>query len=295
MMKDLHPSDSQSEEVLTFRYRHEEGPFILPHQTQKVAVTRKVRNSHDLSLLPSSKAFVFVYTLSGKAFFDGPNGRAALEEGSFLAYTTPALGSILYPPEKDGPWVHHWISFPGIDAVRIGRQMTERFGQVGTMESTSIGALRLAGLYELAKAHTELSAPDVSEAAYGFLMALWSEMKRQHLLNDANPVANRAFYECRSVKELALQTGYSRSHLSRKLQKYFNGHSPAKVMRENRIKHAKSLLAESDMSIAEVAAKVGFPRPSVFTTSFKREVGVTPSAYRRKSAVRTAGLRQLDF
>jgi AraC-like DNA-binding protein len=50
---------------------------------------------------------------------------------------------------------------------------------------------------------------------------------------------------------------------------------------EARIEKAKVLLRESDMSIAEIAYETGYANDSSFIRAFKREVGVTPAAYRK--------------
>jgi len=48
-----------------------------------------------------------------------------------------------------------------------------------------------------------------------------------------------------------------------------------------RIRHAKELLETTDMNITKVATEVGFYDSSYFGRVFRREVGVSPIAYRR--------------
>ncbi len=47
-----------------------------------------------------------------------------------------------------------------------------------------------------------------------------------------------------------------------------------------RMEHAKRLLANPTMPVADVAAAVGFTDPSYFTRVFRRQEGVSPSEYR---------------
>lgn len=49
-----------------------------------------------------------------------------------------------------------------------------------------------------------------------------------------------------------------------------------------RIKAAKKLLKESTLSLADVAATVGFPDENYFGKVFKKDVGIPPSAYRKQ-------------
>jgi len=44
----------------------------------------------------------------------------------------------------------------------------------------------------------------------------------------------------------------------------------------------RDALATSDLSMAEIAGMIGFQSVSAFSTSFKREVGSPPSAYRKE-------------
>lgn len=46
--------------------------------------------------------------------------------------------------------------------------------------------------------------------------------------------------------------------------------------------YASHLLADSDLSIEELAKKVGFDTVSGFSTSFKKQMGIPPSEYRRQ-------------
>jgi AraC family transcriptional regulator len=59
--------------------------------------------------------------------------------------------------------------------------------------------------------------------------------------------------------------------------------TPYQFVLGQRIDHAKTLLATTTLSVAEVSAATGFSTPSHFTMTFKQRVGVTPSAYRRDS------------
>ena len=54
-------------------------------------------------------------------------------------------------------------------------------------------------------------------------------------------------------------------------------------VRRQRIALACRSLAESDMPLADVAIEAGFADQSHFTRTFKRQLGVTPAAYRRQA------------
>ena len=68
-------------------------------------------------------------------------------------------------------------------------------------------------------------------------------------------------------------------HLMRVFRR-FVGCSIGEYLRRHRIRHAQGLL-QTPMSLASVAAEVGFFDQSHFAKAFKRITGMTPGEYRR--------------
>lgn len=61
------------------------------------------------------------------------------------------------------------------------------------------------------------------------------------------------------------------------------GISPIGYLNEVRIKEAKALLENTDVTLAEIASISGFSSQSFFSQVFKRETGKTPSQYRKNA------------
>lgn len=80
-----------------------------------------------------------------------------------------------------------------------------------------------------------------------------------------------------SVEELSTQIGISRSGLYKKLMS-ITGKSPLEFMRILRLKRGKQLLEKSQLSISQIAYKVGLS-PKQFSKYFKEEYGCLPSDY----------------
>lgn len=66
--------------------------------------------------------------------------------------------------------------------------------------------------------------------------------------------------------------------------KHVTGVAPHQYVLKVRLERAKSLLLRGNLSIAEVAHKVGFFDQSHFTRYFKRLVGVTPQILLRQNS-----------
>lgn len=85
-----------------------------------------------------------------------------------------------------------------------------------------------------------------------------------------------------SLDEAAAVSGYSKYHFLRRF-KTFTGKTPVNFINSQRCEYAKNLLASTDMSVKEVADAVGFDSHSYFSKVFSAFVGVSPSAYARKT------------
>lgn len=84
-----------------------------------------------------------------------------------------------------------------------------------------------------------------------------------------------------NVEDLGRDMGMSRVQLYRKLKSLTN-YSPNELLRQMRLKKAASLLAASDMTIAEIAYEVGFSSPSYFTKCYKEQFGESPTEFLKR-------------
>ncbi len=84
-----------------------------------------------------------------------------------------------------------------------------------------------------------------------------------------------------SVEELAAKLNISRGYLYKKIVK-ITGKNAIEFIRLIRMKRAQQLLAESQLQIAEIAYKLGYNSPKVFTKHFKEKFGITPSEFIRQ-------------
>ncbi|HEY3404598.1 MAG TPA: two-component regulator propeller domain-containing protein [Ohtaekwangia sp.] len=81
-----------------------------------------------------------------------------------------------------------------------------------------------------------------------------------------------------SVEHLSRELGMSRVNLYKKLLA-LTGKPPLEFIRTIRLQRAAQLLEKSQLTVAEVAYKVGFNNPKYFARYFKEEYQVLPSAY----------------
>jgi AraC-like DNA-binding protein len=81
---------------------------------------------------------------------------------------------------------------------------------------------------------------------------------------------------------MARQLGLSERYLTRCFHKEM-GITPVEYLDRYRMKQAKKML-ESGESVTETALNIGFSSVSYFSRLFEKEVGESPSAYRRNQS-----------
>ena len=89
-----------------------------------------------------------------------------------------------------------------------------------------------------------------------------------------------------SIDLLARESGVSKFHFVRLFQ-HATGSTPYRYLLAKRLEAARRLLAETDMAIADVAMRCGFPRANHFSTQFRSKFGLSPRDFRHGSRALT--------
>lgn len=106
------------------------------------------------------------------------------------------------------------------------------------------------------------------------------DMDQQAIDHATRYIQNHA---CRlaSVDELMDRTQYMSRSKFFKLFHDRTGMSPYAMIRQIRMEHGRRLLLESAMSVGQIAVTCGYADLRHFSTAFRREFGMPPSAYRK--------------
>ena len=75
--------------------------------------------------------------------------------------------------------------------------------------------------------------------------------------------------------------GMGNKQLYRKV-KAMTGKTPVELLKEMRLQRAYTLLMQTDKTVAEVSAEVGFALPGYFSSCFRKQFGVLPTDFRNK-------------
>ena len=86
------------------------------------------------------------------------------------------------------------------------------------------------------------------------------------------------------MSEIAERVGLTPVALLRRFRRAF-GQTPSEYLIGLRIRLAERLLCETDLPLAAIAAECGYENEYYFSTSFKKNVGVSPGSYRKSALV----------
>ncbi|MFG2101129.1 helix-turn-helix domain-containing protein [Micromonospora echinaurantiaca] len=107
----------------------------------------------------------------------------------------------------------------------------------------------------------------------------------RHLLR-VRDLIDRAYAQPLDVRALARSASVSPSYFSRSFKAAF-GQTPYQYLMSRRLERAKALLRAGELSVTEVCLAVGFSSLGSFSAQFRRIVGESPTAYRRRDGQQT--------
>lgn len=106
-----------------------------------------------------------------------------------------------------------------------------------------------------------------------------------HRISQAVKLMEGSIEEPIPVNELSKKVGLSTRQLERIFNDVFNT-SPARFYRQLRIKRARVMLVETQMSLADVASATGFTAASTLSKAFRDEFGESPREVRVRNKIR---------
>ena len=116
---------------------------------------------------------------------------------------------------------------------------------------------------------------------FSFLMKDAGSTYKSDIISDAQNLIEHNLSGQISVADLAEKLGINPSYLTR-IFKQKHSKSPKDYILDHKIKRAKELLKNTDVSVTDIARSVGFDDPLYFSRLFKKRTTITPTEYRVK-------------
>ncbi len=200
------------------------------------------------------------------------NGRAALE--MMLASTPDLVLLDLMMPELDGMAVLKAMQedrrLQGIPVIVLTAQRLSE-DEMKHLDQAVVSVLA-KGIFSAEETLAHIEQALMRNKRLG--------SETQHLVRSVMAYIHGHYAETISRQELARYAGVSERHLNRCfLQETCM--TPLTYLTRYRIQQAKQLLERGQLSVTQVLNRTGFSDSSHFARLFRREVGVSPSAYKR--------------
>lgn len=156
--------------------------------------------------------------------------------------------------------------------ARLARDLAEELLEEAAGQELIVGAI-----VEHALVHTLRRYANVRRSEH-------MELSRAGLVDRRIRLAVELMY-AHMNRELSLEEIASAAHLSpfhfSRLFKKLTGATPHAYLASLRAARARDLLAETDLSVTEVGARVGYMSSSHFSKAFRQSTGISPRAYRK--------------
>ena len=220
--------------------------------------------------------YIIHYVISGKGRF---NGNRVSEGQGFLI--TPGMAEHYFSDTKD-PWSFLWVIFNDPIAENL-------FKRYNADPETHIFTYR--NTYAIIDAVNRLSdRKSLYTSAELFEIFLHMFNNHGHIQKDTEKAADTYYHYAANYINTNLFRNITVDELTEVLgitQPYlYNifigkcGISPKRYIITRKLSKAKQLLSETDMSINEVAASVGYTDALNFSKLFKQNTGYSPKAFR---------------
>jgi AraC family transcriptional regulator of arabinose operon len=200
---------------------------------------------------------------------------------------------VQYTADEENPWEYCWISYNGKKAKWISEEIgftegvycldsavsaQEFFAMVGRlhehMEMNYINELRRTGiLFEFLALAMESTGIRKKKQEYHAECSSEVYVRRALEFIHSN-------YSVVRVGDIVKYLGFSRSYFSSFFHKY-TGVSPQEYIIQYRLQQSCHFLETTDMTIKDIALKIGYDSGLNFSRAFKKVYGVSPKMYRQ--------------
>lgn len=232
-------------------------------------------------------SYLLKYTIDGRGVLEYNGVQYTLEPGQFFLIDCWEHQRY-YTDPKAGSWHMLWVHFYGPAAEKLyQRFLACGSGNVGFIGQDSPIAEALCNLLQLCDTPPTATS-DLRQQS--MLQMILSECidsvsteseKDGHYVQMARDYITAHFAENITLEELGQLTHVSRYYLQRLFCQQY-GTSPLEYQQRLRLTYAKELLRSTDLSIADIAAQVGFSSAGYFIRFFRKLDSITPAAYRRQ-------------
>jgi AraC family transcriptional activator of pobA len=264
-------------------FQYPTGPDAPPVSVVRAAhdeVEQRGRHIHDFPALWYDQTAGLVYVAAPGEVLDP--ARVDCAEGGVAVFFDPAAlgmdGRTSWPA-----WESHPLLFPflhgetgGLLELRLPATRRPAWDEAIRSIETELAA-RLEGHRQAALAHLTLLLIDVARLAGDVVGEL--RHSGEPLMADVFAVIERGHAEPLSLRDVADEVGMTPGHLTTLVRRR-TGRTVGEWIIERRMAESRRLLADTDLSVGEIARRVGISDPAYFSRLFRRAHGTNPRTWR---------------
>ncbi|MBI4979626.1 MAG: AraC family transcriptional regulator [Spirochaetes bacterium] len=207
-----------------------------------------------------------------------------------------------YRASRTTPWEYVWLGFDGPQA----RTLLSECGIVpGRQVVHGIAASELSRWIADVSTAFRRHAPGASQTALGYFHLIRAritaalsagggipEPSVNRRVADASAYIDEHYYDDLTTADIASHVGLERTYFSKMFVRE-KGMGLHACLISRRVAVAKRLIAEGELTLAEIAHMVGYRDYASFERMFRRQAGVTPSVYRMRRGNGKRGLERI--
>lgn len=237
---------------------------------------------------------VLIYCVEGAGWFSVEGGKKQLVTANQY-FILPAGKSHVYAADEHHPWTIYWVHFSGEQAEiyaegaqiphdimpNIRSRISDRnnifeemfatldmgYGRENLRYVSSLLHYYLASLRYLQQFRNAKQSIKVEMLDEGSMVAAAIHFMKENM---EKPI---------KLQDIADFVGYSASHFSMMFKKT-TGHSPLSYINMMKIRHACTLLEQTEMKINQICHKIGISDCYYFSRLFRKTMGLSPKDYR---------------
>ncbi|WP_422204297.1 helix-turn-helix transcriptional regulator [Mycobacterium sp.] len=266
--------------VPIYQYRTDPDASPVSVHRHLGEVGERGRHIHDFPALWYVPAAGLVYVVAAGEVLD-PRQMVNLDTGAAVFFDPAALGEDARSPWP--AWRAHPLLFPFLHGQSGGVLRLEVPASRRTMWDNAISSMetelaaRRDGYRQAVLAHLTLLLIDLARMAGDVA----DDLRRsgEPLLAGVFAVIDRRHAEPLSLRDVARELGMTPGYLTTVVRRR-TGRTVQEWIIERRMAEARTVLAETDLPVAEIARRVGVFDPGYFSRLFTRTHGISPRQWR---------------
>lgn len=232
-------------------------------------------------------SFLIMYIQKGMLYLEQANTTFTAQEGQFVLLNCHKPHSY----RTEGRCENLFLHFDGHSAPAYYNMILERLGNVFSLPEPYLILKQINTIYRLFDTKSDIIEVVISKYITDILTDLSiqkplasSSANNDLIIRKSVSYITNHLTDNLSVDFLAEQVALSPYHFIRIFKKG-TGFTPHQYILNIKINTAKFLLSNTHMTIKEICYTSGFSSDSIFSTTFKKYVGVSPNKYRNSDVL----------